>query len=364
MTTQKTKLPEGWREVELGKIFIFQDKTGRKAGEGQERGKYKFFTSSSEQTKFIDSYDFDSEYLIFASGGQAAIHYCNEKFSASNDCFVVKVNSEISAKYVYYYLLSKIYLLEAGFKGAGLKHISKKYIEKIKIICPKNIETQKKIVAILEKAEKLKEKREQAIKLADEYLKSVFYEMFLKEKDKFEEVELGDKKVSLDLFAGGDVPKNNFSKIKTIEYNIPIFTNGEKDKGLYGYTDTPKVKEPSITISARGTIGYTEIRKESFYPAIRLIVLIPNKRNVNLHYLKYAINQLKFNLGGTSIPQLTVPMVRNLKIPLPPVELQQKFASIVEKVEKMKEKQLESKKKIDEMFNSLMQKAFRGELVR
>lgn len=264
MTTQKIKLLEGWQEVELGEIFGFQDKTGRKAGEGQEKGKYKFFTSSSEQTKFIDSYDFDGEYLIFASGGQAAIHYCNEKFSASNDCFVVKVNSEISTKYVYYYLLSKIYLLEEGFKGAGLKHISKKYIEKIKIPLPP-IETQKKIVAILEKAEKLKEKREQAIKLADEYLKSVFYEMFLKEKDKFEEVELGDESL-FEVRGGKRLPLGEkFSEVVTNRPYLRVTDMRDKtiiedDIKYISEKTFQKIKDYTISsddvyITIAGTIG-------------------------------------------------------------------------------------------------------------
>src|SRR3989344_8724698 len=109
----KTKqLPQNWEEVELGEIFIFETKSGRKAGEGSETGKYKFFTSSSKQSKFIDEYDFDGEHLIFATGGQAGIHYCNQRFSASNDCFVVKVNNKILTKYVYCYLFGKIYILE------------------------------------------------------------------------------------------------------------------------------------------------------------------------------------------------------------------------------------------------------------
>ena len=80
---------QDWQIDELGGIFISQNKTGRKAGEGLEQGKYKFFTSSSKQTKFIKECDFDGEYLIFATGGQAGIHYCKGKFSASNDNWVV-----------------------------------------------------------------------------------------------------------------------------------------------------------------------------------------------------------------------------------------------------------------------------------
>ena len=66
-------------------------------------------------------------------------------------------------------------------------------------------------------------------------------------------VKLGD--VCKEIFAGGDVPKDKFSKTKTNVYPIPIFANSEKDAGLYGYTDKARVFEEAVTIAARGTIG-------------------------------------------------------------------------------------------------------------
>ena len=50
----------------------------------------------------------------------------------------------------------------------------------------------------------------------------------------WQEVELGDKKISEEIFAGGDVPLDNLSKIRNDKYNIPIFTNGEKNEAGYG----------------------------------------------------------------------------------------------------------------------------------
>lgn len=172
------KLPEGWKEIELGDVFDFQAKSKIQAGEGSSEGKYKFFTSSDVQSKFINEAIFDGEYLIFSTGGSAGVHYCNEKFSTSTDCFIVKVNDILLAKYVYYYLFTNIHLLEAGFKGAGLKHISKDYIRKIRMMFPEKKETQQKIVSILEKAEQAKEMRKQADELTKDFLKSVFMEMF------------------------------------------------------------------------------------------------------------------------------------------------------------------------------------------
>jgi type I restriction enzyme S subunit len=135
------------------------------------------------------------------------------------------------------------------------------------------------------------------------------------------------------IFAGGDVPKNSFSKTKTDKLTVPIFSNGEKDKGLFGYTDIEIVIKPSLTISARGTIGYSEIREGRYYPAVRLIVLIPNIRIIDLFFLKIAISNIDFASSGTSIPQLTVPMVKKYAIPLPPLDEQQRIVELFQSIE-------------------------------
>lgn len=165
-----------------------------------------------------------------------------------------------------------------------------------------------------------------------------------------------------EIFAGGDVPKNNFSKTKSDKYNIPIFTNGEKFKGFYGYTDIAKVIKPSITISARGTIGYSEIREEIFYPAIRLIVIIPNRDILDLYYLKYVVSNLDFKFSGTSIPQLTVPMIKLYEIPLPPLPEQQRIVSILDEafvaIAKAKANAEQNLKNAKELFESYLQSIF------
>lgn len=67
---------------------------------------------------------------------------------------------------------------------------------------------------------------------------------------------------------------------------------------------------------------------------------------------------------GATFKEISKKIVESIKIPLPPLPLQQKFAKIVEHVEKLKEKQQKSKEEIDNMFNVLMQKAFKGELMK
>src|SRR3989344_6684584 len=91
---------------------------------------------------------------------------------------------QINPEYLYHWLRSKKEFLNSLGHGATFKEISKKIVSKIKILLPfrnghPDLETQKAIVSILEKAEQLKEKRKQSLKLLDEYVKSTFNEMFV-----------------------------------------------------------------------------------------------------------------------------------------------------------------------------------------
>ncbi|MCJ7553558.1 MAG: restriction endonuclease subunit S [Ignavibacteriaceae bacterium] len=165
-----------------------------------------------------------------------------------------------------------------------------------------------------------------------------------------------------EIFAGGDVPKESFSKVKTDKYNIPIFSNGEKDKGLYGYSNISRVDKPCITISARGTIGYSEIRTGKFYPVVRLIVVIPKVDVVNLYFLKYAISSIEFSSSGTSIPQLTVPMVKEYEIPAPPLPEQKRIVDILDEafaaIAKAKVNAEQNLNNAKELFESYLQNVF------
>ena len=131
--------------------------------------------------------------------------------------------------------------------------------------------------------------------------------------------------ISKKIFAGGDKP-DKVSEFKTDELNIPIYANAVKNNGLYGYSNIYKVDEECITISARGTIGFTVVRNEKFFPIVRLIVLIPNEQVLS-KILKYYLDYELVENTGSSIPQLTVPTVKELFFPLPPLEEQKRIVA-------------------------------------
>lgn len=168
---------------------------------------------------------------------------------------------------------------------------------------------------------------------------------------------MASKKVNImdvcsEIFAGGDAPKNRMAIEKTSEYTIPIYSNGEDRDGLYGYTNFARVSLPSITVSARGTIGYASIRKEPFVPIVRLITITPISELIDIHYLYYAIKNFNFSGSGTSIPQLTVPMIKQYNFPLPPLEEQRKIAAVLDKVSDLIAKRRTQLDKLDELVKS------------
>ena len=167
--------------------------------------------------------------------------------------------------------------------------------------------------------------------------------------------------VCSEIFAGGDAPKPNMSVTKTDEYKIPIFSNGEADNGLYGYTNFARVTKPSITVSARGTIGFVAVRNEPFVPIVRLISLTPDPEKIEIRYLYYAIQNYKFDGSGTSIPQLTVPMLKKYSFPLPTKEQQLAIIDQLDNVCNLISLRRQQFAKLDELVKSRFIEMFIGQ---
>lgn len=114
--------------------------------------------------------------------------------------------------------------------------------------------------------------------------------------------------------AGGDKPKivsNSYSD----ETPIPIYSNGMENDGLYGYTNIPKVDADTVTISARGVnVGKVCYRETAFLPIVRLLSLIPNRSVINAKYMYYNLKMMNISGTGSAQPQITVPMISELKM--------------------------------------------------
>ena len=128
------------------------------------------------------------------------------------------------------------------------------------------------------------------------------------------------------LKAGGDKP-NNISDRKSKETPIPIYSNGLDNKGLYGYTNKATIYNNSLTVSARGTIGYVQRRFSPFFPIIRLISITPKEEKL-IGYIENFLKSIQFENSGSVQQQLTVPQIDKLYIVIPENKLLEQYHSL------------------------------------
>ncbi len=148
----------------------------------------------------------------------------------------------------------------------------------------------------------------------------------------WQRVRLGD---IFFITAGGDLSKPHYSNTKQSDFNYPIYSNAIEKKGLYGYSSFFIIKNKSITITSRGTIGVAFFRDYPYVPIGRLLVLQPKISNIDCRfYAEYINSKVKFNTEQTTIPQLTIPKVALCEIPLPPLNEQAAIANILSDVDR------------------------------
>ena len=133
------------KNKKLTDICEFLPKSKRQASFGKDNGKYPFYTSSKDLTKYCDEIDYKETCLIIGTGGNANIKISNN-FSCSADNFIVKIkDNQILNHYLYYWFINNMIKLEECFHGSTIKHLSKGDLENIKIPIPQ-LDLQQQIV--------------------------------------------------------------------------------------------------------------------------------------------------------------------------------------------------------------------------
>ncbi len=363
------------RIEEFGVLFKFLPKSGLKASDGRELGRYPFFTSSNIQKKWIDVPTYEIEGLVFGTGGKASVHYVNGGFSTSADCIVAEPNEPRVAcsRYCFHYLNANIGLLEAGFRGAGLKHIAKGYVQSIKIPQP-SLPEQRRIAAILDQADVLRAKRRDALVQLDCLTQSIFIEMFgdpINNSKGWKCCTVGD--VTDCIVPGRDKPKSFTGDIPWVTTDDLIhldFTYRSK-KGLgLSTSEISGVKARvipanSVIISCVGNLGIATIAAEKMVINQQLHSFQCHEQ-VNNIYLMYCLaKQTAFmyaKASSTTLPYMNKSVCNSIPVKIPPIELQRGFSSRVLAINEIKKRHLIFLAELDALFASLQHRAFRGEL--
>lgn len=165
--------------------------------------------------------------------------------------------------------------------------------------------------------------------------------------------------------AGGDKP-DDFTETADETHSVPVVGNGVTDEGIVGYTSASRFSGETVTVAGRGTIGFSVYRTYPFFPIVRLIVIEP-RDFVKAAYIKYAFDAFPESGTGSSIPQLTVPVVKEKVIPLPKLlDEQSEIVRILDNLLAKERQAGEAAKAVLEQIElikmSILARAFRGEL--
>lgn len=312
--------------------------------------------------------------VLFATTRPTLRRYCligsdfNNQICSTGYCVIRPNQTRILPSWIYYLLTSDAFYnyIEPLQTGATYPAVTDKDVLKYAVPLP-SLSEQQRIVGILdaefEKIDALKANAEKNLQNAKDLFQAALKkELEPKNGWKTHSIE----EVSAKIFAGGDVPNDSLSKVQTTKYNVPIVSNGIEQDGLYGYTEFAKVNEPAITISGRGTIGYVVERLNPFYPIVRLITIIPKLDEIITRYLYYSLRNVDFSHTGSSIPQLTVPMVKDKTICVPTVAEQGQIAfrldTLSAKCKELQDNYTQTIALCDDLKQALLRKAFSGEL--
>jgi type I restriction enzyme S subunit len=134
-----------------------------------------------------------------------------------------------------------------------------------------------------------------------------------------------------DIKVGRDLDETAYSKTKSGEYKFPVYSNTVEENDAYGYYNFPEYPKGSLTIVGRGIgLGTAFARNTDFGAIGRLLVLLPQNKSFDAHYLASFINnrlQIHYESGG--IPQLPGKTLANYQVILPPIPEQLRIAEIL-----------------------------------
>ncbi len=272
-------------------------------------------------------------------------------------------------------------------KGIAQLNLSTEWLKNVEIKLP-SLEDQKKIAKILDKADEIRTKKKQANEKLDEFLKSTFIDMFGNprtnnknwSKNTLEGIVANDKHSIKRGPFGGSLKKEIFKESGYLVYEQTHAIHNDYNFARY-YIDERKYKEMEIfkvvpgdlIISCSGvTLGrISEIPQNAVPGIINQALLkislnpeiVDNKYFIALFRNRYVQNKIFELSRGSGIPNMpSISVLKQLQFMIPPIELQNNFAQIVEKGKSQKQKNEEVIKQMDNLFNSLSQKAFKGEL--
>ena len=335
----------------------------------------KIDLSTLKQTKFkeeeIEKYSVKKGDLLICEGGdigRAAIWDKDETILYQNALHRVRFNDEVLPRYCLLYLrhLKENGILDSRYgKGVTIKHLVKSSLLSISIPIPP-LSEQSRIVEELDQLSNIIEKKRQQLSELDNLAQSIFYDMFgdpVTNEKGWEVKKMKD--VAPQKAYKGDVPHNN-EKCWLLNLDMIVPNTGEIIEKCY--FDKNDIGNSTLAFDTTNVL-YSKLRpylnkvvvpNDIGYATTELVPLCPLVDVLDRYYLAYLLRSNSFvayindKVAGAKMPRVSMDILRNFPVILPPLNIQQLFAQKIEAIEKEKELIKQSIKETEELFNSRM----------
>ena len=363
--------PKDWREKGIPIIRIQNLNDPNK--------EYNYFDGEIDSKYLVN----EGDILISWSASIGVYEWRGQQGVLNQHIFKVDFNKiKIDKKYFKYIVSIALNRALQYMHGSTMKHITKQYFDNILIPVPL-FDQQIKIANILDQAQELIDKRKAQIEALDELIQSVFYDMFgdpgLNSKG-WETGRISDIIVKTQY--GTSTKANETEGEYAVLRMNNITYSGNWDFKSLKYVDLDEKDRKKYLVykgevlfnrtNSKELVGKTAVykREEPMAYAGYLVKATPNNRAngqfiasyMNTKYTKSLLFNMAKNIVGMA--NINAEEFKNIKVYIPPIEIQDQFAEIVENIEKQKELLNESLVELENNFNSLMQRAFNGGSLR
>ena len=346
------------------------------ANASSESGQYPFFTCAIEPLK-IDSYSYDCECVLVAGNGDLNVKYYSGKFDAYQRTYIIESMDKtfLDVQYLYFFMDKYLETLRSQSIGGVIKYIKLGNLTEADIFIP-SIERQREIVQILRKSRELISLRKQQLAKLDELVKARFVEMFGtfpanpfrwsigKIQDVVSDVRYGSSRPAVE---GGKYP---YLRMNNITYS------GELDLRDTKRIDIPDSELDKCTVR-RGDVLFNRtnskelVGKTCVYNRDELMVLagfvirVRINERIRPEVLSAFLNmdfskRMLIGMCKTAIGQANINAkeLQNIDLYIPPIELQDQFVTLKNKIDQQKQTVQQSLEKLELMKKALMQEYF------
>lgn len=316
---------------------------------------------TSEKRKVAEPDDI----LISVRAPVGVVNICNQRSIIGRGLAAIRPLSQLDGKFLYYYLKANERQIDALGTGSTFKAITQDTLKKIEIPVP-SLDDQIRIAHLLGKVEGLIAQRKQHLQQLDDLLKSVFLEMFGYLEPN---VLLGREcKFSQGIQIPMEEQFSEMSDGRVRFLRIIDFTQSDQPRYIVSPGDRYCVEKDDIVMVRYGaSAGFVGFGKTGAI-ANNLFKFNFDKKRILPPYLYHCLKTGRFDAFirkkafGAAMPALSFGIIHDYSIAVPPIDLQNQFATIVEKVENIKSRYQQSLSDLEALYGTLSQRAFKGEL--